>query len=121
MSLSCYHYSLGVQHLRAYWIPEPRLTQCAPYESEVLSLTPSAARIVLLNCPRHALAPNLLVGKLERCPHCGKWAIVPRAAPADLVAAEARLRADNQEGVMQVEESEEEKLKRELEESRFEE
>ncbi|KAA3646537.1 MAG: hypothetical protein DWQ07_10035 [Chloroflexi bacterium] len=70
---------------------------------------------------RHTLAPNLLVGKLERCPHCGKWAIVPRAAPADLVVAEARLRADNQEGVLELDETEEEKLQRQLEESKYEE
>ena len=24
----------------------------------------------------HMLAPNMLMGKLERCPHCGKWGIV---------------------------------------------
>jgi hypothetical protein len=24
---------------------------------------------------RHILAPNMLLGKLERCPHCGKWGI----------------------------------------------
>jgi hypothetical protein len=33
---------------------------------------------------RSVLAPNMLVGKLERCPHCRKWAIVGRAGSADL-------------------------------------
>lgn len=70
---------------------------------------------------RHVFAPNLLVGKLGRCPHCGKWAIVPRATPTDLQAAEERLRADNQEGAIDVGETKEEKLRRQLEESRFEE
>lgn len=39
---------------------------------------------------RHVLAPNLLVGKLQRCPHCDKWAIVPQASPQNLRAAEGR-------------------------------
>lgn len=42
---------------------------------------------------RHIFAPNLLVGKLQRCPHCGKWAIVPQALPQSLKAAEERYRA----------------------------
>lgn len=36
------------------------------------------------------LAPRLLVGRLQRCPHCRVWALVRRAQPADLAAAEAR-------------------------------
>jgi len=43
---------------------------------------------------RNFLAPNLLVGKLLRCPHCGKWAILPRALHAALEAAEARYLAE---------------------------
>ena len=65
------------------------------------------------------LAPNLLAGKLERCPHCGKWAIVPRAAPQVLQEAEDRLR----EGSLETEttsESEAEKLRRMLDESKYE-
>ena len=69
---------------------------------------------------RHMLAPNLLLGKLERCPHCGKWAIVPRATGDALHAAEARLRTDRQDGIMPNEESAEERLRHQLEESRFE-
>jgi len=52
-------------------------------------------------CPRCALpyslslfAPRLLVGRLQRCPHCGKWALVRRARPDELAAAEARWRGD---------------------------
>jgi DNA-directed RNA polymerase subunit RPC12/RpoP len=33
---------------------------------------------------RHLLAPNLLAGKLERCPYCGKWGIF-RAYPLDML------------------------------------
>jgi hypothetical protein len=40
---------------------------------------------------RKTFSPNLLVGKLERCPHCGKIAVVGRASPSALEAAEARL------------------------------
>jgi hypothetical protein len=69
---------------------------------------------------RSVMAPNLLVGKLERCPHCGKWAILPRASAAALAAAEERFFADSQ-GTAIGEPSEEEKLKRMIEESRFEE
>lgn len=69
---------------------------------------------------RHMLAPNLLVGKLERCPHCGKWAIVPRASLQALHDAEALLR----EGSLATEVtpgSEEEQLRRMLDESKYEE
>ena len=66
---------------------------------------------------RHMWVPNLLVGKLERCPHCGKWAVVPAASSADLRAAEDRWR---QEGTSLVETpSEEEKRRQMLEDSRF--
>jgi hypothetical protein len=37
---------------------------------------------------RNFLSPNMLVGKLERCPFCGKWSILPSASPAALAAAE---------------------------------
>ncbi|HUF38822.1 MAG TPA: Ig-like domain-containing protein [Anaerolineales bacterium] len=67
---------------------------------------------------RSILAPNLLLGKLARCPHCGKWGIVPRASAAELEAAEARLAVEGKmEGAPA--ETEEEKRRRLLEESRF--
>lgn len=37
---------------------------------------------------RHVLAPNLVIGKLERCPFCGKWSIVAAASPERLHQAE---------------------------------
>jgi hypothetical protein len=37
---------------------------------------------------RHLLAPNLLVGKLERCPYCGKLSVAPARSKAELRAAE---------------------------------
>ena len=69
---------------------------------------------------RHILAPNLLVGKLGRCPHCGKWAIVRRATAIELEGAEARLQADNEQGRQSVERDDDQKLRRMLDESRFE-
>ena len=68
---------------------------------------------------RHTLAPNLVAGKLERCPHCGKWAIVRRASQAELEAAEARLAtAGRPEGGQP--EGEEERLRRLIDDSRYE-
>lgn len=68
---------------------------------------------------RHVLSPNLLIGKLERCPHCGKWAIVRRATREALERAETRLVDDEARGGLDLE-SEEDKLHRMIEDSRFE-
>jgi len=66
---------------------------------------------------RNVLAPNLLIGKLQRCPHCGKWAIVRRASQSELDAAESRW---SREGTSSVEvRSEEEKMRQLLDESRY--
>jgi hypothetical protein len=67
---------------------------------------------------RHFFSPNLLVGKLERCPYCGRWSVVPSASREALTAAEAAERAASQPAVPQV--SPEEKLRRQLEQSRYE-
>ncbi len=53
--------------------------------------------------PRHFLSPNLLVGKLEMCPHCGKWAIIPRASRTALDEAETRFSADAEIGLLEQE------------------
>ena len=37
--------------------------------------------------PRPFIAPNLVTGKLLHCPHCGAWAILPAASPAELELA----------------------------------
>lgn len=68
---------------------------------------------------RGFLAPNLLVGKLVRCPHCGKWSILPRAPSMALAAAEERLAADGQTEIDVPGEAD--KLRRMIEDSRFEE
>jgi rRNA maturation protein Nop10 len=68
---------------------------------------------------RHVLSFNLLFGKLERCPHCGHIAIVPRASRTDLNEAEARYRLDQQEGQREIR-REKEDYQQTLEDSRFE-
>ena len=72
---------------------------------------------------RHWWAPNLVAGKLDRCPHCHKWNLVSRASPGTVEQAEALLTEPGSEGAdaESVAESEEERLRRRLEESRFEE
>jgi hypothetical protein len=48
--------------------------------------------------PRHFFSMNLLTGKFERCPHCGKWSLVGRASAGVLAQAEARLQEENNRG-----------------------
>ncbi len=66
------------------------------------------------------LSPNMVVGKLVRCPHCGRWSIRARASLADLAAAEERLLASHQEGGP-IAVDPEDSLKRALDDSRFDE
>jgi hypothetical protein len=68
---------------------------------------------------RPFLAPNLLLGKLVRCPHCGKIAVLRASSLAELSAAEDRFRSRSNEGAFTGETVEEE-LRRSIEESRFE-
>jgi hypothetical protein len=65
---------------------------------------------------RHVLAPNLMFGKLERCPHCGRVGIARRATSDELGAAEARLTG---EGAPPPPVSETEQLSRQIEDSRY--
>lgn len=64
---------------------------------------------------------NVLFGKLQMCPHCKKWSVVRRASPAELRSAElAELEREQQAAhkaapIM----SEEDRLRKELEGSRF--
>ena len=68
---------------------------------------------------RHIWGMNLVVGKLDRCPHCGKWSIV-RAQPLSVLRAAEQAELDNAdtEGRLNVM-SEEERLRKELENSRY--
>lgn len=67
---------------------------------------------------RQVMAPNLVVGKLSRCPHCGKWSIARRATPSELELAEARYRQDQERGQAQPAHADDD-LRRQLDESRY--
>ena len=68
---------------------------------------------------RSLLGLNMIVGKLERCPHCGKWAIT-RAMPLEMLrtAEEAELERERKSSP-QPQIDEEERLRKELDDSRF--
>lgn len=68
---------------------------------------------------RHNLSANLLVGKIERCPHCGKWGVVRRASSSALEAAESKYTANMSEGLIQ-KEDDAAHLRRMIDESRYE-
>ena len=67
----------------------------------------------------HFYGINLIAGKLERCPYCGKWSLVRRASPGQLAAAEAAELAQAEAQALAPPMSDEEHLKRELADSRF--
>ena len=73
-------------------------------------------------CPRCSLpfsrsiiSPNLVTGKLVRCPHCGKISILARSSPADLRDAEQRYL--QKDGTTPVQSGED--LLKQIEDSRF--
>lgn len=68
---------------------------------------------------RHAMSPNLVLGKLERCPHCGKLAIVAAASASVLREAETRWQTDSHRGELRLE-SESDRLREQIDESRYE-
>jgi hypothetical protein len=72
---------------------------------------------------RNFLDLNLLGGKLTRCPHCGKLAILSAATPDQLYAAEdleRRTLGGTIPAAAPAPVSEEEKLRRRIEDSRYE-
>ncbi len=62
---------------------------------------------------------NLGVSKIDRCPYCGKWSFVRPRSLAELRAAEAAELSKVQAGNQVTGETEAEKLKKELDESRY--
>lgn len=67
----------------------------------------------------HLLTPNLVTHKLDRCPYCGKWsAVKPLSLEKLRLAEQAELElAGKQEGI--AEESQADKLHKELDDSRY--
>jgi hypothetical protein len=69
--------------------------------------------------PRNVLSPNMLIGKLERCPFCGKWAIVP-AVPIDILRAAEQAELQSVVGDSDhTQDDEQERLRRDLDDSRY--
>lgn len=68
--------------------------------------------------PRPFVAPNLVAGKLVHCPHCGAWAILPAASQAEIDAARGREDAGEKPAAPAL--SEEEELRRRIEQSKYE-
>jgi hypothetical protein len=68
--------------------------------------------------PRHFFSPNMVFGKLERCPFCGKWSIVAGRPINALRQAELAELEDAGQAPSPVQ-TEDEKLRKELDESRY--
>ncbi len=67
----------------------------------------------------HIWSLNVLIGKLDRCPHCGKWSIIQRAPIQVLRAAEeAELERHPAQSAAPVP-SEEDQLRKQLDDSRY--
>ncbi len=62
---------------------------------------------------------NVGFSKIDRCPFCGKWSLVHRASPEELQKAEQAELSQAQSGSAVAGESEEDRLKKDLDESRY--
>ncbi len=69
---------------------------------------------------RHIYGLNLATHKFDRCPYCGKWSLVRRASKEELETAEAAEITAARNGVFSTDRSEEDELRQEIEDSRFE-
>lgn len=69
---------------------------------------------------RHIYGLNLVTHKFDRCPYCGKWSLVRRASKEQLETAEAAEITAARNGVFSPDRSEEDELRQEIEDSRFE-
>jgi DNA-directed RNA polymerase subunit RPC12/RpoP len=70
--------------------------------------------------PLHLFSINIsFTGRLDRCPHCGKWALVQRRGLAELRRAEQEELEAAGETAQITGETEAEKLRKELDDSRF--
>jgi DNA-directed RNA polymerase subunit RPC12/RpoP len=67
----------------------------------------------------HIYGINIVVGKLDRCPYCGKWSIVHRVSPQMLHEAEQAELSSNLPVQDQERQSEEDDLRKDIEDSRY--
>jgi DNA-directed RNA polymerase subunit RPC12/RpoP len=65
------------------------------------------------------LGINLVAGKLNRCPYCGKWSIVRRRSITELRAAEEAELDQSSNGATAPQLSEEDKLRKDLDNSKY--
>jgi Bacterial Ig domain len=77
-------------------------------------------------CPRchrpfgiHIWGLNMLAGKLDRCPHCGRWSLVRRVSPEELKTAEAAELEMAEASDNALSHPPEDTLRKELDDSRF--
>jgi hypothetical protein len=81
----------------------------------------SAGGVVCPRCQlpfsRSVFSPNLVVGKLVRCPHCGKISILPRASNDLLQEAESRYTQKDDPGKIHPGKGD---LQKQIDDSRFE-
>ncbi len=69
--------------------------------------------------PLHILAPDLFGRKVERCPYCGRIGLVRRMSTGELKAAEAAELMTSAETGNLLHESDDEKLKRDLDAAKY--
>lgn len=67
----------------------------------------------------HVYGINVVVGKLDRCPYCGKWSVIHRFSPQSLQEAEKAELSSNLAAQEHVKGSEEDELRKEIEDSRY--
>jgi hypothetical protein len=78
------------------------------------------------NCPNcakpyafHIWSFNLVAFRIDRCPHCGKWKVVKKYHPDVLAASAEAMMKTEDESAKTPSLSPDEKLRRQLEDSRF--
>jgi hypothetical protein len=105
---------VGIQFAPALWGKKRSLPLGVPRDYGLLGGT------VCPQCgwpfPLHWWSVRVVVGRLERCERCGKWSVVRRASPSALAAAEAAAAGP---APAAAEPPPAEKLKRQLDDSRF--
>ncbi len=83
---------------------------------------PTAGMAICRKCgqafPRSFFGLNLMTGKLVKCPHCGAWAVLPAASPAEIERAQAPQQARQESASAPV--SADEALRRQIEQSKYE-
>ena len=87
------------------------------------SLTGPLGSAVCPKCGRpfamHIWGLNVIVGKFDRCPHCGRWSLVRRAHPNVLQRAIEAMAASEDETAAVPPQNSDEQLHQQLDDSRF--